>query len=239
MDTIKINRGNVKMVAHRGLSGLERENTCSAFVAASQRSYAGIETDVHVTSDGKFIIIHDDSTERVCDKALPVEQSTLEELRALKVKNTDDKCSRGDLVLPLLSEYAAICKKYSKTAVLEIKNLMSRENVLKVVEIMREYGDIDNTIFISFAFDNLKFIKEEYPELACQYLVGEFNDEVLDNMKKYSIGLDIYFGNLTKEIVDICHENGLQVNCWTVDHPDDGQRMVDMGVDFITSNILE
>ena len=51
MDTIKIKKKKVKMIAHRGLSGLERENTCSAFVAAGNRSYFGIETDVHRTAD--------------------------------------------------------------------------------------------------------------------------------------------------------------------------------------------
>ena len=35
------------MVAHRGVSGLERENTCPAFVAAGVKSYWGIETDIH------------------------------------------------------------------------------------------------------------------------------------------------------------------------------------------------
>ena len=68
MNTIKIN-GNVKMVAHRGLSGIERENTNPAFVAAGNRSYWGIETDVHKTSDGQFIIIHDETTERVTGKS--------------------------------------------------------------------------------------------------------------------------------------------------------------------------
>lgn len=43
---------NAKMVAHRGLSGIERENTLLAFVAAGNRSYWGIECDVHVTKDG-------------------------------------------------------------------------------------------------------------------------------------------------------------------------------------------
>ena len=38
MDTIKIDNKNVKMVAHRGLSGIEKENTCSAFVAACNRA---------------------------------------------------------------------------------------------------------------------------------------------------------------------------------------------------------
>ena len=76
MDTIKIHKGNVKLIAHRGVSGLELENTCAAFVAAGNRSYFGIETDVHVTADGKFIIIHDSNTQRVATEAMVVEESS-------------------------------------------------------------------------------------------------------------------------------------------------------------------
>ncbi len=49
MDTIKIEKKNTLMVAHRGVSGLEKENTLAAFVAADNRSYYGVETDVHRT----------------------------------------------------------------------------------------------------------------------------------------------------------------------------------------------
>ena len=55
MNTIKLNTAgtNVKMIAHRGLSGLEAENTCAAFVAAGNREkYFGIECDIHRTLDG-------------------------------------------------------------------------------------------------------------------------------------------------------------------------------------------
>ena len=65
MDAIRINRKQARMVAHRGLSGIELENTCAAFVAAGNRDYWGIETDVHQTADGKYIIFHDDNTGRV------------------------------------------------------------------------------------------------------------------------------------------------------------------------------
>ena len=65
MDTIKINKGSTRLIAHRGLSGLETENSIPAFVAAGNRSYYGVETDTHVTRDGRFIILHDDSTGRV------------------------------------------------------------------------------------------------------------------------------------------------------------------------------
>ena len=59
MNTIKFNKKQVQMIAHRGLSGLEKENTCAAFVAAGNReSYFGIETDVHRTADGQLSLIH-------------------------------------------------------------------------------------------------------------------------------------------------------------------------------------
>ncbi len=61
METLKIDKQNTKMIAHRGLSGLEQENTVLAFIAAGNRSYFGIETDVRITKDKKFILCHDDN----------------------------------------------------------------------------------------------------------------------------------------------------------------------------------
>ena len=74
-------KGNTKIVSHRGLSGVELENTLAAFVAAGNRCCFGIETDVHVTADGKYVILHDDSTGRVGERDLPAENSTFAQLR--------------------------------------------------------------------------------------------------------------------------------------------------------------
>ena len=71
-----------RMIAHRGLSGIETENTAAAFVAAGQHPYFGIETDVHRTVDGKFIIIHDDNTKRVAGDEMIVEKTTFETLKS-------------------------------------------------------------------------------------------------------------------------------------------------------------
>ena len=55
-DTIKFVSDNKPlMVAHRGVSGLEQENTHAAFVAAGNRSYWGIETDIRRTNDGRYV----------------------------------------------------------------------------------------------------------------------------------------------------------------------------------------
>ena len=56
METLKIEKNNVKMIAHRGLSGLEKENTAVAFVAAGNKSFYGIETDIHLTKDNVFVV---------------------------------------------------------------------------------------------------------------------------------------------------------------------------------------
>ena len=72
------------MVAHRGVSGLELENTCPAFVAAGVKSYFGIETDVHATIDGKYIIVHDDDLKRIAGLDMIVRESNYDDLRAVR-----------------------------------------------------------------------------------------------------------------------------------------------------------
>jgi len=105
MDTIKIaNKGNVKMIAHRGLSGIERENTNAAFVAAANRSYFGIETDIHKTVDGNYVLIHDDKTGRVAIDNMVVEESTFDTLRSLVLTDRDGTKSRSDIRIPTLEE---------------------------------------------------------------------------------------------------------------------------------------
>ena len=124
-DTILFkDKGTVKMIAHRGLSGLEKENTCPAFVAAGVKSYYGIETDVHVTKDGKIIVIHDDNLKRVAGKKMVVEESYFDELRAVRMLDTDGVTPRADLFLPSLEEYVAICRKYEKQSILELKTIL-------------------------------------------------------------------------------------------------------------------
>jgi glycerophosphoryl diester phosphodiesterase len=120
MDTIKINKKQALMVAHRGVSGLERENTCPAFVAAGSRSYFGVETDVHVSRDKQFVIIHDESTKRVSNESydINVETNDYAAVKNLVLPDRDGSTCRQDIRIPLLSEYISICKKYEKKCVL-------------------------------------------------------------------------------------------------------------------------
>ena len=164
MDTIKMNSRSVRMIAHRGVSGLERENTCAAFVAAGNRSYFGIETDVHQT------------TTRVTGRELTVEETDFDSLRQLRLLDIINDMPRADLCLPSPEEYISICKKYEKTAVLELKNPMSPETV--------------------------KAFWTQLPPAATW-------------------------------------DHGIEVNVWTVNTPEEAEKLIGMGVDYITSNLLE
>ena len=242
MNTIKLEcTKKPLMVAHRGCSGLERENTASAFVAAGNRSYWGIESDVHKTVDGKYVIIHDDTTGRVAVDDLTVEQSTYDTLRRLTLRNKYSHVKdRADLCIPSLSEYIEICKYYEKEAVLELKNTFEEQDIYEICDIIGELGYLEHTTFISFDYNNLVYLRRKLPTQSAQYLIGKnCPTNWLEMLKKENLDLDIYHKVLTKEMVDLCHENGITVNCWTVDKIEDAERVIALGVDMITSNILE
>lgn len=239
MNTIKIENKKCKIIAHRGLSGLECENTNAAFVAAGNRSYFGIETDVHVTKDGKYIIIHDNSTKRVSDKEFDVEKSRYKKLKKVRLYDKVDKRFRSDLSLPDLTDYIRICKKYEKTAVLELKNPMSDKEIVGIINEISGEDYLENTIFISFDWDNLVKIKSNLPEQRVQFLTSKWDDELIDKLKKYNMDLDIAYSAVTEELVRKLHENNIEINCWTCDEKEDAEKLIEYGVDYITSNILE
>ncbi len=242
MDTIKINKGTVKMVAHRGASGLERENTVPAFLAAGNRSYFGVETDIHRTADGKYVVIHDETTSRVTRGAvnINVEESPYDAVKDLVLPDKDGTTVRQDIRIPLLAEYIHICKKYDKVCVLELKNGFSKEEIREIVAIIREYDYLDKVIFISFVLTNCLTLRELLPQQPVQWLTSNgLTSELMKTLVEQRLGLDSYYKVLTQEVIDALHAEGLEVNCWTVDDPEWAEKLVAMGVDYITTNILE
>ena len=237
-DTIHVNLPGVKMVAHRGVSGLERENTCAAFVAAGNRSYFGVETDIHRTADGQYIVFHDDNLVLLLGDERVVEEMRFDELRALRLTDLDGN-ARGDLLLPTLAEYVNICKKYDKDCVLEVKNHFEPEDIDNVIGTIRGIGWLERTIFISFDLPNMLCIRDKLPQQRAQYLVSTFGDDLLDILTSHHLDLDIKYSSLSAEQVRACHEAGIEVNVWTVNEAADAERLAGYGVDFITSNILE
>ena len=235
---------NTLIIAHRGASGIEPENTISAFIAAANRSYFGIETDVHKTKDGKFILTHDDNAKRVTGVDTVIEETDFETLRSIKIFEKDGKSYRSDLYMPSLEEYIKICKAYGKIAVLELKNSFPKEDIFSICDEINELGYLEGTIFISFVIENLHYVKEKHPEQTVQFLIhrntqDELPKDLIDMLASYKFDLDIYYKLATPDFIKACHEKNVKVNVWTVDELSNAEKLIESGVDFITSNIIE
>ena len=94
-------------------------------------------------------------------------------------------------------------------------------------------------MFISFGWQNVVEVRKLLPNQKAQFLCCEWKDELVEKLKENNLDLDINYPALTPEIVQKLHENGIKVNCWTADLAQNAEKLVEMGVDYITSNILE
>lgn len=122
--------------AHRGLfDHLSRpENSLAAFGAAVEHGY-GIELDLQMTADGKIVVFHDESLQRICSTPLKIEQSTFAELQKHPLLNSDQ-------TIPLFSEVLQLVDG-KVPLIVEIKSTEHYEPLcLKVYDLLRRYpGD--------------------------------------------------------------------------------------------------
>ena len=153
--------------------------------------------------------------------------------------DTDGVTTRSDLILPTLDDYINICKKHDKVSVLELKNTMEEKHVIGIVETIKKLGWYEKTIFITFSKENVVYLRKNYADAQVQFLYWGNDPEFVDFMVEQKVDADVGYGAIDKEYVDLLHSKGIKVNCWTVDNPEDAKRLIEYGVDFITSNILE
>ena len=241
MDTIKFDRKNSLLVAHAG-HGFEMENTIPGFITAANRNYYAIETDLHITKDKKFVILHDRNMKRISGVDMVVKESTLAELQAIPLYDKEEGKFRSDLRVPELSEYINICKRFDKKIVLELKAKFEEEDAKRLIELFEECEYLSETIFISFWWDNLVNIRKFLPAQEVQFLTGEnfeFTEEFIEKIAKNKFDVDIHMWTASKENIEKFHSKGIKVNVWTVDDKEDGERIASYGADFITSNWLE
>ena len=239
METLKILNEKTKMIAHRGLSGLETENTAAAFIAAGNKTYFGIECDVRITKDDVFVICHDANTKRIAPVNKKICDTTYEDLKKISLFDVESDETREYLKIPTLKEYILICKKYEKVCVIELKIEFQENEVIRLLSEIDKLKYMNNVIFISFYESNLKLIRKHNSTVRMQYLVSEYNHDIINFLRKVNADVDIKFTNLTKEHVDEFHKYGIKVNVWTVDNPIVALMFVTWDVDYITTNILE
>lgn len=233
-----------KFIGHRGSLGFSVENTKVAFLGGVSRNVYGLECDIRISTDKVFFIMHDDTLNRFIpgDEKNVWEYSINELLEKELIQEFNGTTYFGKICL--LEEFINICKNNNKHAIIEIKYSpeLSNENVdmiHELINLINKYEYLENTTIISFQQDCLIKIRELYPNINIQLLVCGKILDYLEVCDKYNFDLDTcYDETVNKENVDLYHKHNHLINIWTVDNKDDANKLIEVGVDFITSNLL-
>ncbi len=157
------------IVAHRGNKALCPENTLAAFRRALEDGADIIETDLHLTADGAFVCIHDETVDRTTDGHGPVARMTLAEIRRLSAGygRKEFEAER----IPGLGELAAILPKDVGIA-LELKTDRFLEEAVcrRLVSELEGYGVRDRSIVLSFSMARLGAVKRVAPDIPAGWI---------------------------------------------------------------------
>lgn len=239
MDTIKIKHKHTKMIAHRGLSGIERENTACAFIAAGNRTYYGCECDVRLSKDNVLVIAHDDNLRRNAGLDVLIKDCTYEELDNVRMYDVVNKEPSDYYSVLTFEDYIKICKRYDKNCIIEYKQDYNKEEIERFIDIINKNEYMNKCVFISFYKNPLVITRELLNNIEIQFLNDKVDEETFEFCKKYNFGLDVHHKAINKEVVKRFHKENLKVNVWTVDDKELAKKYIKMGVDYITTNILE
>jgi glycerophosphoryl diester phosphodiesterase len=197
---------------HRGNPAEHPENTLASFQSAIDLGVDLIECDVHLSSDGELVVIHDHTLERTTDGAGLVRQHTLAELRELDA-------GRGER-LPVLAEVCELAREGAVGLCIETKQIPIPYPGLeeKLAAELREMDMLDQTAVISFHHGSVRRLKELEPRLSTGVLEGA---RPLDPVGLMRIArADLYaphYGAMDAELVEEVHQAGGAVGVWTVD----------------------
>jgi glycerophosphoryl diester phosphodiesterase len=172
-------------------------------------------------------------------EAVKVEEVSLSVLQNIVLFDKDGTKDRLDLRPCTLENYVSICKKYEKHCVLELKSDFTEEETEKYINIIKSLDYLENVTFISFHHDNLRKLRKILPSQSAQFLFTEMTEDDIKDVISEKFDVDVHYKALTEDLVKRFHDAGIKVNCWTVDIKEDAEDLVAMGVDFITTNILE
>lgn len=217
-------------IAHRGARGYEPENTLKSFQKALDLNADGIELDVHLSSDGHLIVIHDETIDRTTNGKGFVNTFTLAELKTFLI---DDQYE-----IPTLKEIFDLVNKKCLINI-ELKGLGTSDKVAALIEeyIADQNWNYGHFIVSSFNWDLLQETSNLNSNIAIGVLTEEDVEKALafaEVIEAEAIHPDYQLLNL--ENVQEMQEKGFLVLPWTVNNPEDIQKIKSYQVDGIISD---
>lgn len=239
-----------QLVGHRGsIWGVE--NTRVSFINGARAGFQGLECDIKQTKDGGFVISHDDILGRLTPDSVSILKNNLEYLLKVPLQQVrfDGKYYEGHLCS--LEQYLDVCREYNVFPLIEIKwctNINSNNknpqqyNYSGIPELMKliEYkGMMDKVVFLTSMQGVLVELRKNYPSLKLQLLTSTKWEHLVDLCiaNRFDIDARTDVEN-PKKLVETFHKNGLKVNVWCADTPEEYKKFSDLGVDYITTNFF-
>ncbi|MHA1711389.1 MAG: glycerophosphodiester phosphodiesterase [Candidatus Freyarchaeota archaeon] len=215
----------VLVIAHRGASGYEPENTLRSIRRALEMGADLVEVDVRMSRDGEIVVIHDARVDRTTNGAGYVRDMTLQQLKRLDA-------GLGERI-PTLEEVIHVIKGKVQL-VIEIKVPGIEEAVLRAV---RKDNVEDAVLITSFHHPVVKQVKV----LGANVKTGViFASRPIQPVRLViDANADALFPKhlfVDMQMVEEAHEHGLMVCPWTVDDPQEIRPLIEANVDGIVTN---
>lgn len=232
------------VIGHRGAAAVCPENTLPSFNLARDVGACMIELDVQQSANGELVVFHDETLDRLCGEALAIGALSWDEL-ATKVVG---EWQGTPLIMPRLTDVFTSLRR-SLFYNLELKTNVVRYPGIeeRLVRLVREHTITERVLISSFQVESLRAVRAQDQELALGLLVGLEQGARLGSadalikgaqaLECFSLHPDFRLLRLYPELVDRCHNVGLRIFPWTVDHPHVWETLVlKLGVDGIMTN---
>jgi glycerophosphoryl diester phosphodiesterase len=214
------------VVGHRGVMGIEPENTLRSFRRAEREGLDQIELDLHLSKDGALVVMHDARVDRTTDGQGAIADHTLDELRALDA-------GLGERV-PVFEE---VLDAVSAPIQAEIKDVAAARTLAGV---LRARNLLDRVTVLSFHDEALREIRACLPEVRTVLVASKLGPDLVDRAVAVGAGMaSLKLPRISRELVDRLHAAGVQVIAWTVNTPGDLALARALGLDGAVTDTPE
>ncbi|CAM2839186.1 glycerophosphodiester phosphodiesterase [Flavobacterium frigoris] len=217
-------------IGHRGARGYEPENTLIGFQKAIDLHVDRIELDVHLSSDGELMVIHDETIDRTTNGKGAVNQFSLPELKRFQIEN--NQC------IPTLSEVLNLIDQRCDVNI-ELKSYDAADKVVDLIAkfIAEKHWNYSQFVVSSFDWTAL----QQVALLNWEIRIGVLTETDLDLAVAFAKFIQAksihpYHHLLTAENTAQLQEKGFEVFPWTVNEPEDIKKMKSFNVNGIISD---
>ncbi|MFD7443723.1 glycerophosphodiester phosphodiesterase [Streptomyces sp. NPDC059909] len=190
-------------IGHRGVMGVEPENTLRSFVRAERSGMDAIELDLHLSKDGALVVMHDAEVDRTTDGTGPIAEKTLAELRELDA-------GQGERI-PVFEEVLDAVRAPLQA---EIKDIAAAR---ALAEVMLKRDLVGRVEVSSFQDDAVAEIAQLVPGVRTALIAGRWGSDLVERAQAVgATTLALNIRRLTLETVEHAHSEGLKVIAWVV-----------------------